>query len=196
MIGLEPVLARYGVGVIFLGCLLEGETIALLGGMMAHRGLFSLMEAMLAAFFGSLASDQLLFWIGRYRRDWVMRQKLARSPAFTRALCLIERKPRSSILTFRFIYGMRTVSPLALGASRVSANLYALLNAAAAAIWAVLLTGAGYLAWHAIEHVIGRVRSIEHFLLGAVLAAALIVVARSHVLDGIRRNSKLPNKLD
>jgi len=35
---LNALIAAYGYWVIFIGCLLEGETVLILGGMAAHQG--------------------------------------------------------------------------------------------------------------------------------------------------------------
>ncbi len=46
------------------------------------------------------------------------------------------------ILAFRFIYGMRTVSPVIIGLSSVSARRFVVLNAVAAIVWGVVISAA------------------------------------------------------
>ncbi len=49
---------------------------------------------------------------------------------------LLERHPTGFILAFRFLYGMRTISPVIIGLSGVPFRKFLLLNAIAAGIWA------------------------------------------------------------
>ena len=57
-------IATYGYLAVFVGTLLEGETVLVLGGFAAHRGHLSLPVVMVVAFAGSLLGDQTMFWIG------------------------------------------------------------------------------------------------------------------------------------
>lgn len=141
---MESLLIRYGLLAIFLGAGVEGEAVVLTGGVLAGRGIVPLWAAMLAATCGSAMVDQAWFWAARglSHKQWIIRQTT--KPAFARALHFLERHPRSFILAFRFIYGMRTVSPIAIGMSGVSARLFVPLNLIAAALWAVAITWIGY----------------------------------------------------
>ncbi|MEH3105852.1 MAG: hypothetical protein PGN09_00790 [Sphingomonas fennica] len=90
---IEALLARYGLVAILIGAGLEGETAVVTGGLLAHRGLFPVWAAAAAAFAGSLAVDQALFFVGRRYRDAPRIARLRGRPAFARALGLIERHP-------------------------------------------------------------------------------------------------------
>ena len=59
-------LATYGYWAIFIGCLLEGETILILGGMAAHQHVLKLLPVIGYASLAGMLGDQLLFWAGRY----------------------------------------------------------------------------------------------------------------------------------
>jgi membrane protein DedA with SNARE-associated domain len=141
---IEALLARYGLLAILLGAGIEGEAAVISGGVLAHRGLVPLWGAMLCAAAGSCVADQLWFLAGRRFREhrWVAAAR--RRPAFDRALHLLERYPTAFILAFRFVYGMRTVSPIAIGTSRIPARRFVPLNMVAAAIWGPLFTLLGY----------------------------------------------------
>lgn len=59
---LNALIAIYGYWVIFVGCLLEGETVLLLGGMAAHQGTLQWLHVIGWATLGGILGDQLLFW--------------------------------------------------------------------------------------------------------------------------------------
>ena len=126
------------------------------GGLLAHRGLFSLPGAMVAASAGSFVADQLFFAAGRYFRDrsWVRRQR--ERPAFARVLAMLERHPVAFIFAFRFIYGIRTISPIAIGTSQVREPLFLVVNLIAAIVWGCVFTAIGYAFGHEFERLLHR----------------------------------------
>jgi membrane protein DedA with SNARE-associated domain len=141
---IESLITRYGLAAIFLGAGFEGETSVVTGGLLAHQNLLPLVGAGIASATGSFAADQLFFFIGRRYRDTArIRQMIAR-PAFARALRTLDRHPAAFILGFRFLYGLRTISPVAIGTSQVPARTFIVLNAISASVWAALFTGVGY----------------------------------------------------
>jgi len=58
---LNALLATYGYWVVFIGCLLEGETVLILGGMAAHQQVLQLWPVMAWASVGGMLGDQMLF---------------------------------------------------------------------------------------------------------------------------------------
>ena len=58
-------LVDYGYLAVFIGSLLEGETILVLAGFAAHQGYLSLPVTLVLAFAGGTLGDQVFFWLGR-----------------------------------------------------------------------------------------------------------------------------------
>lgn len=154
---LPELIAHYGLPALFVGAAVEGETVVVAGGVAAHQGLLPLVGAMIATATGSFAADQAWFASGRYFRDHRWVRQAREKPAFAKAIQWLERYPIGFIFVFRFLYGLRTVSPIAIGTTRVPARTFVLVNAASAAIWGVLFTGIGYLFGHAFERLVGRI---------------------------------------
>ena len=55
----------YGYAAVFVGSFLEGETVAALGGLAAHRGYLALPWVIAIAAAGGFLSDQVFFGVGR-----------------------------------------------------------------------------------------------------------------------------------
>lgn len=140
-----------GPWAIALGAGFEGETAAIAGGVMAHRGLFPIEAAFLATAFGALLADQIFFQIGRRFRDRAFVIHARQKPAFARAVGLIERYPTGFILAYRFIYGFRMVSPVAIGLSSIPLRRFATLNLIACILWSAIFTTIGYLFGPAVD---------------------------------------------
>ncbi len=129
---------------VLLGAAFEGQTFVIAGGAMARHHLISVPAAVGLAALGSTLVDHLLFILGRSFRDNRFVRKVSEKAAFDKALRLIERRPNSFILSFRFLYGLRAAGPVAVGVSQVSHARFAWLNALGAMIWAGVFVALGY----------------------------------------------------
>ena len=58
-------IAEYGYAAVFIGCLLEGETILILAGFAAHEGQLSLPLTIFIAFVAGTLGDQIFYGLGR-----------------------------------------------------------------------------------------------------------------------------------
>jgi membrane protein DedA with SNARE-associated domain len=171
----EHLIAQYGYAALLVGTFLEGETILILGGLAAHLGYLELPWVMAAGFAGAYAGDQFFFHLSRRHGPGL----LARLPWWRervgRVLRHLERHQDLLMVGFRFLYGLRTVTPVALGMSRVAALRFLVLNAVGAAAWAVVVAGAGALFGQAAQGALGEVERYARHLLVAVAVAGAVV---------------------
>jgi membrane protein DedA with SNARE-associated domain len=153
---MEEFLRQYGPIGIFLGAGFEGQTALIVGGILARQHILQLWLVLACATAGSGLVDHLLFVAGRRFRAhrWVVRA--TQQEAFARALRFIERFPISYILAFRFIFGLRVASPIAIGVSQVPTWRFTLLNILGAIIWATAFTMAGFIFGEAIHNLLGH----------------------------------------
>ena len=166
-ISLEQIIGEYGLPGLFLGAAVEGETVVVLGGMMVHRGILPFLPAIVAAATGSFLADQAFFFLGRAFRHHPFVRKQQSKLAFAKALATFEKHPVLFVFAFRFLYGLRTVSPVAIGTTSLAARTFLLINALAAAVWATLFVSLGYCFGTAIEKMVGRLPRLEPIFLGA-----------------------------
>lgn len=171
---LDALILRYGVLAILIGSGVEGEAVVVTGGVLAHHGLVPLVPACIAAAMGSCVADQLWFLAGRRCRDHRWVRSVTGRAAYARAIGVLERHPTGFILAFRFIYGLRTVSPVAIGASAIPARRFVPLNIAAAAVWGPVFTLIGYALGEAAVPLMRRVAQYGLRAVAIVVAVALI----------------------
>ncbi len=159
----------YGYLAILIGSFLEGETILVLGGFAAHRGYLQLPWVIFFAFLGSLTGDQLFFHLGRLQS----RQILSKHPRWRKrvdkAHDALQRYKTPLILGFRFIYGMRIITPFVIGMSGVSTGYFILLNVIGAVLWAVTVGYFGYLSGSAAEALIEDFSQYEIEAMGIIV---------------------------
>lgn len=171
---LNALIAVYGYWVIFIGCLLEGETVLILGGMAAHQGTLQWLHVIGWATLGGIFGDQLLFWTGRYSGGRLLPRLKRHQSAIKRVEGLIQRYPTTSVFAVRFLYGMRLVGPMVIGASGLSPWRFALINMLGAAAWATLFVSAGYWAGEALEHFLGDLKPYRLPILIAVVTLVIL----------------------
>jgi membrane protein DedA with SNARE-associated domain len=157
----ELIIGTYGYVVVLVGTFFEGETILILAGVAAHLGYLSLPWVILSAFIGTLSGDQLFFYLGRRNSKFVLKRHPAWQSRLDRVQQLFQRYQTLLILGFRFLYGLRTVTPFVLGRSGVPPGYFFLLNALSALVWAVAVGTGGYLFGNFLRIIMGDIRHYE-----------------------------------
>ena len=169
-------IATYGYFAIFLGTLLEGETIVFVAGFLAHQGRLSLPWIMLTAILGSTISDQGIFFLARLKGA----QLLARFPkAQARVASLSEKAKNRPIalagfaLIFRFIYGIRNIAPIFLGLSSIPTLRFVCLNTLGAILWSVIFSSLGYGFANVLHRMTGDLLPYEIAIVSLLIAAGI-----------------------
>ncbi len=172
-------MATYGYAAIIIGTFFEGETVLVLAGFASHRGYLELPWIVICGFLGTLCGDQLYFYLGRIKGVQALKKRPYWEMKSKRVFDLLHRHQLSLILGFRFLYGLRTVTPFLLGAGGIPPFRFLILNVLGAFLWAVSIGISGYLFGHVVELIIGK---IEHYelLLFITLAAAGIIIWGIH----------------
>jgi len=172
---LAELLRAWGYPAIVIGAFVEGETVLLLAGFAAHAGYLELPWVIVAAFAGSALGEQFYFLLGkRYGERIVVRfPRLQRQAARVREL--LARHQTGAILSVRFLYGLRTVGPMAIGASGVRWLRFTALDSLAALAWSSGVACVGYTFGKAVELWLGDLRRIEGALAGLLVVAGALV---------------------
>ena len=173
----SSLIEHYGYFALFAGTLLEGETMLVLAGFAAFQGYLALHWVIPIALVGGFLGDQVYFWLGRKHGAWVLSQFPRLLPVFKRADLLIARYHELLIVGIRFLYGFRTVGPMALGMSSVLAWRFMLFNLLGAAIWASGIATAGYLFGNALTLFLHDLKKVEQTLLIVFLLAGIAIWA-------------------
>jgi membrane protein DedA with SNARE-associated domain len=174
---LEHLIESYGYFAVILGTFLEGESALLLGGALAHRGFLSLPLVTVAAFTGAVLGDQTWFRVGRHYGPAFLARHPRAQKHHARAEALLKRFGDSFVIGFRFIVGIRSITPLLLGTTAYSASRFLLLNVIGCAIWATCVGTAGYLLGAGIKELFERAGRIQELVIVALIAGVLLFIA-------------------
>lgn len=168
---LIDIIKDWGYFAVFLGSLVEGESVILVACFMAQLGYLSLPKIMVTAFCGTLFADQALYYVGRhYGQALIQKFHRLHAPA-NRAFKLLHRWDLWFILSFRFIWGIRTISPVVIGSSGIPPERYTPLNLAAAIIWTLISCIGGYMLAGVLEEIGLQVikRYFGYFTMGIII---------------------------
>ncbi len=165
---------KWGYVGLFIGSLIEGESVVLAISSMAYFGKFYLPKVMLIAFVGTVLADQISFYIGKLFGKGVLEKSPRLSKHSKKVFMLLEKYDVPFILGFRFIYGIRIVSPFLIGLSQISILKFTLLNILSGIIWSVLSCILGYYIG-AFSNVIGKDYGSIALLFNLIITVIIII---------------------
>ena len=140
----EHLILQWGYIALGIGTLLEGETILIAAGALAHKGLLSMPWVVLTAFLGGFLGDLLWFYIGHRYGNGYIQKRPALAKKVEIAQNMLNKYGALFVFSFRFIYGIRMVSPVLLGVVRYPVKKYVALNLIGAFVWANIFAFVGY----------------------------------------------------
>jgi membrane protein DedA with SNARE-associated domain len=166
-------LADYGYLAVFIGSLLEGESVLVLAGFASHQGYLSLALTVAIAFVGGTLGDQIFFWLGRAWGQPLLDRIPHSEHRVQRVKDLLQRHHAPVIVGIRFMYGLRIIGPIVIGACEIPPWRFALFNMLGAAVWAPLVAGLGYLFGDALELLPVDLKQFESTVLALIVAVAV-----------------------
>ena len=163
---LDSFVRNYGYWALLVGTFIEGETILMLGGLSAQLGYLDLSLVMVVAFIGSFSGDQFYFIVGRLKGAELLAKHQRWHTRVNKVHCYLERYHDLIMLGFRFVYGIRIMTPFVLAMNPgIRTGRFVVLNAIGAAIWSVVVAGGGYLFGHALELVLSDIKHYEQVIM-------------------------------
>lgn len=173
----QEAVANYGYLALFAGTFVEGESFFILGGVAARHGLLDPWLVALAAMGGGFAGDQIFFLLGRWRGVDLLARSRRMARKAVRVRRLVRRHAVILMLSSRFLYGLRTVVPLACGVAGIPPLRFLLLNLVSALLWTLCFGSLGYwLGGWMVEH-LGAMRGLQVVALLLVAVVGLSILA-------------------
>ena len=179
-------LQTYKYTIVVAGALLEGEMVLILAGAAAYHNHMALPLVMLISFLGALLHDNLLFFIGRKWGKKILQRESKWQARISKVVSLIQKYDQYFIMSFRFIYGIRTLTPIVVGASPIPLKRYFFLVAISAAAWAIIVSYVGYSFAMALESIIANFEKIQKYL----AAGLAVIIGGLYLFFKKRKNKK------
>lgn len=176
---------------IFFAALLEAvfpplpsEFVMPFSGFQVARGDLSFLGAVTASTLGSVAGAVVMYYVGVWAEERVIRRFLRRYGRFfstseadlDRALNVFERHGEIVVFAARLIPLVRTLISIPAGMSGMSLSKFILFTLAGTAIWSAALTYAGVVLGENWQDVLTVLRSYQGLLLAGGVAVCIVVV--------------------
>lgn len=145
---MEEFLQQYGYLALAVGTFFEGETAILVASSLVSSGVFGGAETVFFGFFGSFLGDWMYYLIGRINGTLFVERRPKLKLQLEPARRFFESHRFQVLISYRFLYGLRTVLPIMIGLTGVRPAQFLAFSVAAGLLWASLVSAAGYVAGH------------------------------------------------
>ena len=177
-------LKEYGYIVLFAWSILEGELGLVMAGIMAHTGDMILPIALMVGAFGGFVGDQIYFYIGRFNKKYIHNKLQSQRRKFAIAHLLLKKYGWPLIFVQRYMYGMRTVIPMAIGLTKYSSRDFAIINFVSAVFWAALTIIPAFYFGDELLKVLAWIKSHWYFAIPLVIT---VIVSISFIFNRIEK---------
>jgi len=131
-------LATYGYIGLFLYSL-GGGFVAIIGaGVLSFMGKMDLTTSITIAFIANALGDFLLFYMARYQKSMMMDGLRKHRRKLALAHVMMKKNGSWIILIQKFVYGIKTLIPIAIGLTKYDFKRFAVLNVLSAGVWALV----------------------------------------------------------
>ena len=188
-------LIAHGYLVILFGAALDnfglpssGDIVLLAGGLFANRGHLALPLVMLSGFAGALISDNAVYWIGRLGGrpliGRILKMRFLHFLVNEKSLSKVERYFEShggkTVFVGRFGPGLRSMTPLFAGVTRMKYYRFVPYNVGAAAVWSVVYSLIGYVFGQYWTELLAVAKSFGYGVVGLVFLVLLAYLLRRY----------------
>ena len=195
----QPYFAEYGCwfvlallvleNVMFLGALIPGAVVLVVGGWLTRQEQGAPYLLMLAGFVGTVAGDTVSYFIGRKAGD-----RLLQSKRWGKGIVSVSERVRREpmLLMFcHFVSYLRMFVPATAGMSGVPFRRWLMLDATGAALWVASHVAAGYFLSLSSASEVGRTS-------GVIVIGLFLVIITARYLKGmfLRRRAQAGEKRD
>ena len=162
---------------IFVGFVLPGETVAILGGVSAKLGHVSLWAVMVVVIVAAIVGDTVGYEIGRHIGPRVLEHRLLqkRGAKLDSARDFLARRGGSAVFLGRWVAFFRAVMPALAGAARMPYGKFLAFNAAGGIVWGATVVLLGYVAGASYKRIEQKFGTGSALVVLALALVALVV---------------------
>lgn len=172
---------------LFFGFVLPGETVVIVGGVLASQGRLELAVLIPLVVVAAIAGDSVGYEVGKWVGPKFVESRFLRTRqgGIHKAQDLLARRGQSAVFLGRFTAFFRAMMPALAGASHMPYRRFLPANAAGGIVWGVGTVLLGYFVGTAYERIAARIGQ------GLAVAAAIAAIAAFVVWRVRRRREEL-----
>ena len=168
---------------LFVGCVIPGETAALLGGVAAKLGHVPFAAVVATVIVSAIVGDSVGYEVGRHLGPRILSWRILakRKQGLDRAQDFLARRGGAAVFLGRWTAFFRAVMPALAGTAKMPYRTFLAWNTAGGVLWGATVVTAGYLAgasYAKVEKVVGR--DVAFVILAFVILGVVIWRIREH----------------
>lgn len=141
---IENLIAQYGYVALFVGTFIEGEVVVVIGGVLSRLGYLSPYIVFPLVYVATFAGDQTFFYLARkHGMDFLLKRPHIKARS-DKVHDLIDNHQNKILFGFRFLYGLRVPTLIALGTSSLSTRKFVLMSLISSLVWSIVFVFGGY----------------------------------------------------
>lgn len=167
---MEELIREWGYIVLFLYSFGGGFLALAVAGVLSYTGDLNIIASIIVAGSANFIGDQFLFTLARNNKQYAktMMAKYGRKVAL--AHLLMRRYGSPVVFIQKYIYGIKTLIPLAMGLTKYSTKKFTIFNAFATVVWALVV---GYTSYYMGEVILNMADEFKMY--GIALVVAIIL---------------------
>jgi membrane protein DedA with SNARE-associated domain len=170
---MEELIRDWGYIILFLYSFGGGFVALVVAGILSYSGELNIIISILVAGVSNFIGDQFLFTLARKNKHQAkqMMQKHRRKIALSH---LMMRKYGTWVIFIqKYIYGIKTLIPLAMGLTKYDYKKFLFFNILATSLWAIVVGTAAYMLGEVIYTYIDELKSYVPFIVGAIIIGVI-----------------------
>lgn len=175
---LQSFLDNYGAiaayGLLFLYSFGGGFIAIIVVAVLASSGRLDITICIALAVVGNFIGGQILFALARFNKGEIYKIFAKQRRQLALATKLFSRYGAVAAVVHKFIYGLKTLVPIAIGATKYSFAAFTLFNAIGALLWGLVFGVGGFLAGDLFLKVADDYGFVMPFVFAALVVGILI----------------------
>ncbi|QOG11443.1 DedA family protein [Arcobacter sp. FWKO B] len=169
---MEELIRDWGYIILFLYSFGGGFVALVAAGVLSFSGELNIYMTIAVAAVANFIGDQFLFYMARTNKHFAkdIMQKYGRKVAYTHLL--MRKYGYVAIFIQKYLYGVKTLVPLAIGLTKYSFTRFAFYNVFASILWAVVIGTVSYMLG---EIVLTYAEEYKYYGVAVILAIVLFV---------------------
>jgi membrane protein DedA with SNARE-associated domain len=160
---------------IFTSVVLEGEIALVTASMTAQTGIVNIYLVSAVAFIATLVTDWFFFFLGKYAGDKVLHRFESLQKRTHIPMQWLRKKPGFVLFFYRYLYGLRIVSLLIIGMSKISVRKFLWISFLSILFWTILFSLIGFYIGELIAGLLELFENISVYIAISILIAFLLL---------------------
>lgn len=150
-------LSTYGYIILFFYSLGGGMVALIAAGVLSYVGEMDIFLCIIIASIANFIGDSLLFYLSRYNKKEFMPYLRKQRRNLALAHILLKRYGSKIIFIKKYIYGVKTLVPIAIGFTKYPFKKFSILNAFASVLWGLVVGLLSYFAGDLLQRAYGKI---------------------------------------